>query len=73
MDASTPSQDSARAQQQRHVDQQMLAVRQAAQRAAEAAEGPEGEESDHEIAALRHALALALDALGVPAPRSDYP
>ncbi|MGI8947701.1 MAG: hypothetical protein ACR2FV_06975 [Ornithinimicrobium sp.] len=55
------------------VEQGMRAVQQAAERAAEAAERGEGEESDREIAALRHALALALDTLGVPPPRSDYP
>lgn len=54
-------------------EQKMLAVSQAAQRAAEAAEGGEGDQSDREIAALRHALALSLDALGLPSPRPDYP
>ncbi len=55
------------------VEQKGLAVAQAAERAAKAAERAEGEQSDHEIAALRHALALTLDALGVPPPRADYP
>lgn len=57
----------------REIEQQMRAVQQAVERAAEAAERGEGEGSDREIAALRHALAVALDTLGVPAPRSDYP
>ncbi len=55
------------------VEHKRRAVAQAAQRAAEAAEGAEGEQPDHEIAALRHALALSLDALEVPPPRADYP